>query len=150
MCVHSTQDCTAAGAGAPLVIEVEDPTTENDGQVNLTGAINTTASTAVVGVGTLFSSELAVNDVLIVNGHRRIVTAITDNTNLTVNKAFEDMANDTSPLRERYSGFALTTVDITANTLEKVIIDAGAGSRIRCTIQPDASADVKIWAWSSD
>lgn len=82
VCVYSTQDCTAAGAGAPLVIEVEDPTTEN------------TSTT--------------------------------------------------------FQPFTLTTVDITANTLEKVIIDAGAGSRIRCTIQPDASADVKIWAWSSD
>ncbi len=83
VCVHSTVDCTTADStGEPLVIEVEDPTTEN------------TSTT--------------------------------------------------------FQPFTLTTLDITANTLEKVIIDAGAGSRIRCRIRPNSSADIKIWAWSSD
>ena len=82
VCIHSNKDCTTAGAGAPLVIEVEDPTGEN------------TASA--------------------------------------------------------WSGFQLTSSDVAANTLLKIIIDAGCGSRIRCTVTPDSVADIKIWAWSAD
>tara|TARA_Y100001973_G_scaffold31523_1_gene47522 strand:+ start:160 stop:507 length:348 start_codon:yes stop_codon:yes gene_type:complete len=49
-----------------------------------------------------------------------------------------------------FSGFQLTSATVSANTLEKIIIDAGAGSRLRCSFTPDGSGDVKIWAWSSD
>ena len=63
----------------------------------LTGSIDATASTAVVGVGTLFTTELVVGDRITVTGETRTVTAITDNTNLTVDTAFTDTANDTTP-----------------------------------------------------
>lgn len=65
----------------------------------LTGSIDPTASTAVVGVGTLFTTELAVGDQILVSGETRTVTVITDDLNLTVSVAFTDNANDTSPER---------------------------------------------------
>ncbi len=63
----------------------------------LTGSINPTASTAVVGVGTAFTTELVVGDRITVTGETKTVTVITDATHLTVNTAFSDNANDTSP-----------------------------------------------------
>ena len=63
----------------------------------LTGSIDPTASTAVVGVGTLFTTELVVGDRITVNAETRTVTAITDATHLTVDIAFTNTANDTSP-----------------------------------------------------
>ncbi|MFA5933617.1 MAG: tail fiber domain-containing protein [Candidatus Paceibacterota bacterium] len=63
----------------------------------LTGSIDPTASTSVVGVGTLFTTELAVGDSITVNAETRRVTVITDALNLTVDTAFTDTANDTSP-----------------------------------------------------
>ena len=67
--------------------------------VVLTGSIDPTASTAVVGVGTLFTTELAVGDRITVSGETRAVTAIADDTNLTVDTAFTDNLDDTSPER---------------------------------------------------
>ncbi len=62
----------------------------------LTGSIDPTASTAVTGVGTSFTTELAVGDRINVNGEIRKVTAIANNTSLTVDTAFTDTANDTT------------------------------------------------------
>jgi hypothetical protein len=55
----------------------------------LTGTFTTAASTAVVGSGTAFLSQLKVGDYIKIgtNSYRQI-TAITDNTNLTVDTAF--------------------------------------------------------------
>lgn len=63
----------------------------------LTGTIDPAASTAVVGVGTAFTTELVVGDRITVTGETRTVTVITNTTNLTVDTAFTDNANDTSP-----------------------------------------------------
>lgn len=63
----------------------------------LTGSINPTASTSVVGVGTLFLSELQVGDSILVSGETRIIATITDDTHLTVTVAFTDTADDVSP-----------------------------------------------------
>ncbi len=76
-----------------------DLTREN---VVLTGTIDPTASTAVVGVGTAFTTELIVGDSILVSGETRVVASITDNTNLAVTVAFSDNGNDTSP--ERVTG----------------------------------------------
>lgn len=67
------------------------------GTLSLTGAIDPTASTAVVGVGTLFTTELILGQSIIINAETRIVDSITDNTNLTVTVAFTDTGNDLSP-----------------------------------------------------
>jgi len=63
----------------------------------LTGSIDATASTSVVGVGTAFTTELVVGDSILVTGETRTVATITDDTNLTVTSAFTDTLNDTSP-----------------------------------------------------
>ena len=63
----------------------------------LTGSIDPTASVDVVGVNTLFTTELAVGDTIIVSSVIREVETITDDTNLTVTVAFTNVANDTAP-----------------------------------------------------
>jgi len=73
-----------------------DLTREN---VVLTGTIDPAASTAVVGVGTAFTTELIVGDSILVSGETRVVASITDNTNLAVTVAFSNNGNDTSPER---------------------------------------------------
>jgi len=65
--------------------------------ITITGTINPTASTTVAGVGTLFTTELNIGSQLTVTGETRIVTAIASDTSLTVDTAFTDNANDTSP-----------------------------------------------------
>jgi len=64
---------------------------------DLTGSIDPTASVNVVGVNTLFTTELAAGDTILVSSEIRIVDAITDDTHLTVTVAFTDVANDTAP-----------------------------------------------------
>ena len=63
----------------------------------LTGTINPTASASLVGVNTLFTSELILGQSILVSGETRIISAIADNTHLTVTVAFSNNANDTSP-----------------------------------------------------
>lgn len=65
----------------------------------LTGSIDPTASVNVVGVGTLFLSELQTGDRILVTGLIRTVAFVTDNTNLTVTSAFTDVANDVAPVK---------------------------------------------------
>ncbi|MBI5971264.1 MAG: DUF11 domain-containing protein [Deltaproteobacteria bacterium] len=56
---------------------------------NLTGTVSvTSASTAVVGVGTLFLTELAVNDMFFINGVGYKVSVITNNLSLTLTSAY--------------------------------------------------------------
>ena len=63
----------------------------------LTGSIDPTASTTVVGVGTKFLTELSVGDEIVVSSETRIVTAIASDTSLTVSVATTNTANDTTP-----------------------------------------------------
>jgi len=63
----------------------------------LTGSIDPTASAVVVGVGTLFTREVAIGDNLLVSGETRIVGAVGSDTTLKVTEAFSNNANDTSP-----------------------------------------------------
>jgi hypothetical protein len=65
--------------------------------VTLTGTIDPAASTAVVGVGTKFLSELRTGNNLIVSGETKVVSTITDDNNCTVTSAFANNSNDTSP-----------------------------------------------------
>lgn len=75
-----------------------EPVLETSDQ-GLTGTIDPTASISVIGVGTLFLTELVVGDRIIVNSEERKVATIIDNLNLTVTTAFTDTANDLTPLR---------------------------------------------------
>lgn len=67
----------------------------------LTGTIDVTASASVVGVGTRFLSEVSVGDLLVIGsatvGEARRVMSIQTDLALTVQTAFTDLANDTSP-----------------------------------------------------
>ena len=63
----------------------------------LTGTIDPAASATVPGVNTLFLTEIAVGDEIIVSGETRTVTAIASNTSLTVSAAFSNNSNDTTP-----------------------------------------------------
>jgi len=63
----------------------------------LTGTIDPAASVTVPGVNTLFLSEIAIGDEIIVTGQTRTVTAIASNTSLTVSVAFSNNSNDTTP-----------------------------------------------------
>ena len=65
----------------------------------LTGTINPGNSTTTVpGTSTLFLSEVAIGDEIIVTGETRTVTAIASNTSLTINTTFtDDIATDSTP-----------------------------------------------------
>ena len=76
-------------SGTPIVATTE----------TLTGSINPTASINLVGVGTLFTTELVVGDYITVSGETRMVATITNNLELIVTLAFTDTANDTSPVK---------------------------------------------------
>ena len=63
----------------------------------LTGSIDPTASTTVVGVGTKFLTELSIGDEIVVSSETRVVTAIASNLSLTVSVATTNTANDATP-----------------------------------------------------
>jgi len=63
----------------------------------LTGSIDPTASTTVVGVGTKFLTELSVGDEIVVSSETRIVTAIATDLSLTVSLATTNTSNDATP-----------------------------------------------------
>ena len=63
----------------------------------LTGSIDPTASTTVVGVGTKFLTELSIGDEIVVSSETRVVTAIASNLSLTVSLATTNTANDATP-----------------------------------------------------
>ena len=63
----------------------------------LTGSIDPTASTTVVGVGTKFLTELSIGDEIVVSSETRVVSAIASDTSLTVTVATTNTANDASP-----------------------------------------------------
>ena len=67
--------------------------------VEITGSINPTGSTSVNGSGTAFRTDLAVGDRLKVNQEIRTITAVSNDTSLTVDTAFSDTGNDLSPER---------------------------------------------------
>ena len=92
--VGAPKETTSSTGGAVGAVYIFKRTETN---TVLTGTIDATASTAVVGVGTFFTTELVVGQKILVSGETREVTAITDDTNLTVDTAFTDTANDTSP-----------------------------------------------------
>ena len=87
----------------------------------LTGSIDPAASTTVTGVDTLFTTELVIGDRITVTGQTRTVTAIASDTSLTVDTAFSDNANDTSP----DVLYALHTMKLSSGALAVVVNDLG-------------------------
>ncbi|MFZ3012059.1 MAG: hypothetical protein WA060_03665, partial [Minisyncoccia bacterium] len=66
---------------------------KNAAGTTLTGTADPTASTTLLGTGTLFLSELSIGDQITINGEQRFITAIASNTSLTVSQAFTDTAS---------------------------------------------------------
>ena len=64
---------------------------------DITGTIDPAASTSVTGVGTVFTTEAKIGDALVVTGETRTITAIASDTACTVDTAFSNNANDTTP-----------------------------------------------------
>ena len=87
----------------------------------LTGSIDPAASTTVTGVGTAFTTELAVGDTITVSGETRTISAIASNTSLTVSAAFTDNANDTSVMTDSMAVAGLN--DLALNTTDYVAGD---------------------------
>ena len=126
----------------------------------ITGSINVTASTAVVGVGTSFLTELRIGDsITIQDTETRLITVITDATNLTVSVAFTDLADDSAvdalpaPLRvEDSSGALLAVVDSTGDLFVKAgdayVEDAAPDIHFRDTdsTDPDINASLVVAA----
>ena len=65
----------------------------------MAGDVDPTASTAVVGVGTNFLTDIEIGDGLRLNGELRTVVSITDELNLTVDLAYTNTGNETLPER---------------------------------------------------
>ena len=87
----------------------------------LTGSIDPTAATAVTGVGSLFTSELAVGDSITVSGETRVIESIASDTSLVVTSAFTNVANDTSVMTD--SAAMVNLNDLTGNTTDYVAGD---------------------------
>ena len=64
---------------------------------DITGTIDPAASTSVTGVSTVFTTEAKIGDKLVVSGETRTITAIASDTSCTVDTAFSNNANDTTP-----------------------------------------------------
>ena len=64
---------------------------------DITGTIDPAASTSVTGVSTVFTTEAKIGDKLVVSSETRTITAIASDTACTVNTAFSNNANDTTP-----------------------------------------------------
>lgn len=89
----------------------------------LSGSIDPTGTTAVVGVGTLFVTEgVVAGDTISVNGEERVVASVGGETTLTVTTAFTDTGNDTTPELLRREIYVAN-----ANGTGRVAISAAAG-----------------------
>ena len=87
----------------------------------LSGSIDPAASTTVTGVGTAFTTQLVVGDRITVSGETRTVTAIASDTSLTVDTAFSNNANDTSPDKLA----AIFVARDSSNNVQLVVNDLG-------------------------
>ena len=101
----------------------------------LTGSIDPAASTTVTGIGTAFTSELAVGDTITVSGETRTISASASNTSLTVSVAFSDNANDTSVMSDSkaiadLNDFSVNTTDYVAGDKINIVGQEHDGSTV--------------------
>jgi hypothetical protein len=109
----------------------------------LTGSIDPTASKEVVGVGTLFITELVVGDLILVSSQIREVATIIDATHLTVTAAFTNVANDTSPARASKEVVGVSTLFETELIVGDSIL-VSSETRIIETITDDTHLTVTV------
>jgi parallel beta-helix repeat protein len=108
----------------------------------LTGSIDPIASTAVTGVGTLFTTELQVGDRITVSNETRTVTAISSDTSLTVDTAFSNNTNDTSVDRLPAGLIVKNSSGVNAlsvNDMGTVRINTGSASTVGIIVQGSVS-----------
>ena len=111
---------------------------KSDRPVAITGTVTkVAASTAVVGAGTAFTTEVVAGQTILIGGEYRIVSSITDNTHLTVSLAFVSAAAGATAYLQVDGKTGLTgTVAVTANsaavtgTGTKFTKEIGAGDDI--------------------
>lgn len=100
----------------------------------LTGTVaKTAASTALVGTGTLFTSELSIGQVISVPGtapEKRVVTGISDNTHLTVSAAFTFTATGQTATRVNSAIVARTAGNYDCGGYFQFAANAGGNRRI--------------------
>ena len=90
---------------------------------NATGTVSTTiGSMAVTGVGTLFTTELAIGDRVVIGSEHRTVATITDATNITVGGNSYTVANSGATMAVYSSLFRL---DDSAGNYKYIINDLG-------------------------
>lgn len=98
----------------------------------LTGTVaKTSGSAALVGTGTLFTSQLSVGQVIDVPGTavaRRVVTSITDDTHLTVNANFTNTASGQTATRVN-SAIVARTAGVYTIAASAIFTANGAGYR---------------------
>lgn len=121
---HSAAQTIATGA--PTLLQFDTNRFDVDAQhftssANLTGTVaKTAASTALVGTGTLFTSQLSVGQIIDVPGtavETRVVTAIADDTHLTVAGNYANTAAGQTATRNNKGVVARTAgvYSVTAN-----------------------------------
>ncbi|HKQ09533.1 MAG TPA: hypothetical protein VJ464_30710, partial [Blastocatellia bacterium] len=81
----------------------------------LTGTANATSSTAVVGSGTLFLSEVSVGDQIVISSQKRTVQSITDNTHLTVTSAFSAASGAINVIIDNINDTINKTINLTTS-----------------------------------
>jgi hypothetical protein len=109
----------------------------------LTGSIDPTASVDVVGVSTLFTTELAVGNSIFVTGETRVVKTITDNTHLTVTVPFTDVANDATPMKASKQVLGVNTLFTTELAVGNSILVSGE-TRVVETITDNTHLTVTV------
>ena len=116
----------------------------NAGQTG-TGTISSTG-TAVTGAGTSFTTELVVGDLIEADGQKKKVISITDNTNLTVDFAFDsDLSSEAFTYHDSNAvdpnafggGVNLKMNADTVRIIPSIILDNTAGG--------DAVNELRIW-----
>ncbi len=108
---------------------------------SLTGTVEIFGSTLVTGVGTAFTTELVVGDVIKVNSENRTIEVITNNTSLTVTVAFDTSAGPGQAITLRSSSVTLTVPTSIGERVQwKSYRFVGYGTSVRVRLQ-DATID---------
>lgn len=103
---------------------------------SLTGTVQIFGSTIVTGVGTAFTTELVVGDVIKVNSEDRTIKNIVNNTSLTVTVAFDTSAGPGQAITLRSSSVTLTVpTGIGARVQWKSYRFNGYGTSVRVRLQ---------------
>jgi len=142
VCVTNSADQNLANTTTVILgFDTEEYDVDNQhytSTANLTGTVAKTASsTAIVGTGTTFTSQLSIGQVIDIPGtatERRVVTAITDDTHLTVSANLANTASGQTAARVNSALVARTAGVYNVFGLVRFAANASANRR-QVTIQ---------------